>query len=53
MKPYLDLCNVKLRKKFRKYFDTEYERNKFADRLKFSKKLVVLDRGEEYVYNKK
>ena len=30
-------------KSFYKYFDTEYEKQKFIAKLKYSKKLVVLD----------
>ena len=48
MRPYLDLCNVKTRKKFRKYFDTEYERDKFENKLKYSVNLIVLDKGDDY-----
>lgn len=31
-------------KKFYKKFDTEYERQKFIRKLKYSKKLVILDK---------
>lgn len=50
MRPYLLLINVKYKKKFKRYFDTEYERNCFADRLKHSKKLIVLDSNVEYIH---
>ena len=47
MKYYLDLGLIKTRKTFRKYFDTEFERDKFARKLKYSNKLVVLESGVE------
>ena len=45
MKPYLVLGDVNTRKTFKKYFETEYERDKFVRKLKYSKKLVVIDRS--------
>lgn len=45
MKYYLDLGVIKTRKTFRKYFDTEFERDKFANRIKYSSKLVVIEKG--------
>lgn len=53
MKPYLDLYDYETKRKFRKYFNTEYERDKFERKLQYSKKLIVIESGEEYVYNKK
>ena len=48
MRPYLDLYNNKTERVFRKYFDTEFERDKFARKLKYSVSLQVLKKGEEY-----
>lgn len=45
MKPYLTLGNIKTRKSFRKLFETEFERDKFERKLKYSNKLVVLEKG--------
>lgn len=45
MKPYLILGNIKTRKSFRKFFDTEFERDKFERKLRYSNKLVVLEKG--------
>ena len=45
MKPYLDLIDIKTRKSFRKLFDTEFERDKFERKLRFSKQLIVLGKG--------
>lgn len=39
---YLDLVLIETGKSFRKYFDTEFERDKFRRKLKYSKKLRVL-----------
>ena len=44
---YLDLGLVKTRKTFRKYFKYEIDRDKFERKLKYSKNLVVLDKGVE------
>ena len=39
---YLDLVLIETGKSFRKYFDTEFDRDKFKRKLKFSKRLRVL-----------
>lgn len=43
---YLDLLDLKTLKTFRKYFKTEFERDKFARKLEYSKKLKVLNRKD-------
>lgn len=45
MRPYLRLYVIKTKKVFNKHFSTEFERDKFARRLKYSKKLIVLSKG--------
>lgn len=45
MKVYLILYDLINNKRFKKYFNTEFERDKFARKLKYSKKLVVLNKG--------
>ena len=40
---YLNLYNVVSKKKFKKYFDTEFERDKFIRKLKYSSKLIVIN----------
>lgn len=45
MQPYLRLYVIKTKKVFNKYFSTEFERDKFARKLKYSKKLIVLSKG--------
>ena len=47
---YLDLLDLSTMKKFRKYFETEFERDKFVRKLKYSKKLLVLNKINEF-YN--
>lgn len=44
---YLDLVLIETGKSFRKYFNTEFERDKFKRKLKFSKKLRVLGIQED------
>lgn len=43
---YLELIDLKTLKTFIKEFDTEWERDKFARKLKYSKKIKVIGRGE-------
>lgn len=45
MGAYLILYDLVNKKRFKKYFDTEFERDKFARKLKYSKRLVVLNKG--------
>lgn len=35
--------DIKTEKKFYKYFDTEFERDKFLRRLRYSKRLILID----------
>ena len=39
---YLVLFDVDHKKQFRKYFDTEFEMDKFIRKLRYSKKLTVI-----------
>ena len=39
---YLELVDLKTLKVFKKEFETEFERDKFARKLKYSKKLKVI-----------
>jgi hypothetical protein len=48
MKLYLILISLKTSKTFKKYFDTEFERDKFIRRSRFFTNLKVYDIGEEY-----
>lgn len=38
-------------KEFYKYFDTEFERDKFIRKLRYSKKLILIDDYIEDYYN--
>lgn len=46
-KLYLELYVIDTKKIFKKYFDTEFERDKFARKLRYSKNLKVISRGVE------
>ena len=48
MKIYLIMLNLKTMKTFKKYFETEYERDKYIRRTRFFKNIKVYDVGEEY-----
>lgn len=48
MKPYLELYVIDKGYAFRKYFDTEFERDKFKRKLKYSKTLRAIKQGIEY-----
>lgn len=39
---YLELIDLKTLKIFKKYFQCEFERDKFARKLKYSKKIKVV-----------
>lgn len=49
MKLYLYLWDTLSDKKFFKYFDTEFEMDKFKRKLHFSKKLVILEDSREMI----
>ena len=40
---YLELIDLKTLKTFKKYFKTEYDRQKFMNKLKYSKKLKIIN----------
>ena len=48
MKVYLKLLDLKTMKTFIKEFETEFKRDKFIRKLKYSKKLKVLEIGGYY-----
>lgn len=47
---YLVLFNISTRKPFTKYFETEHEKDKFKNKLRFSKKLIVVRDSNEDRY---
>ena len=40
---YLELIDLTTMKSFKKYFKTEYDRQKFMNKIKYSKKLKVIN----------
>lgn len=48
MKIYLELLDLATMKTFKKYFETEFDRDKFERKLRYSKKLKVIGRDETY-----
>lgn len=48
MKIYLELIDLKTMKTFKKYFDTEFERDKFIRKLRYSNKIKVINIGGYY-----
>lgn len=40
---YLELIDLKTLKTFKKYFNTEYDRQKFMNKIKYSKKLKIIN----------
>lgn len=53
MKLYLLLQNIELKKQFFKYFETEYEMDKFKRKLKYSSKIMIIEdsRDTEVLYD--
>ena len=47
MKILLKLLDLRTNKVFYKEFDTEFERDKFARKLRYSKNLKVISKGVE------
>lgn len=47
---YLVLFDVDHKKQFRKYFDTEFEMDKFIRKLRYSKKLTVIKDSRSIYY---
>lgn len=48
MKIYLVMLNLKTMKTFKKYFETEFERELYIRKSRFFKNIKVFDIGEEY-----
>ena len=49
-KLYLLLQDITTHKQFFKYFDTEYEMDKFKRKLRFSNKLMLIEDSREMVF---
>lgn len=51
MKLYLLLQNIETKKQFFKYFETEYEMDKFKRKLKYSNKIMIIEDSREVIYD--
>ena len=51
MKLYLLVINLDTKKQFFKYFNCEWEMDKFKRKLKYSKKLMVIEDSRELSLN--
>ena len=49
-KIYLVLFNIETKKTFNKYFETEFEKDKFKRKLKYSKRLFVIEDSSDIHY---
>ena len=49
MKLYLELLDVITNKTFKKYFKSEYDMDKFIKKLKYSKKLIIIEDSREEI----
>lgn len=50
-KLYLLLQDTRTNKQFFKYFETEFEMDKFKRKLKYSKKLIIIEDSREMIYD--
>ena len=48
---YLLLQDLTTKKQFFKYFDTENEMDKFKRKLKYSKKLIIIEDSREMMFD--
>lgn len=52
-KIYLLLYNRETRKQFFKYFDTEYSKDKFRKKLRYSKRIVVIEDSTDLYFGER
>lgn len=50
-KLYLLLQSLLTGKQFFKYFETEFEMDKFKRKLKYSKKLIIIEDSREMIFD--
>lgn len=50
-KLYLLIINLDTKKQFFKYFETEFEMDKFKRKLRYSKKLMIIEDSRELILN--
>ena len=48
---YLLLMDLTTNKQFFKYFETEFEMDKFKRKLKYSKKLIIIEDSREMMFD--
>ena len=48
---YLLLQDLTTKKQFFKYFDSEWDMDKFKRKLKFSKKLIIIEDSREMIFD--
>lgn len=48
---YLLLQDLATKKQFFKYFDSEWDMDKFKRKLKFSKKLIIIEDSREMIFD--
>ena len=48
---YLIIYNILKNESFIKYFNNEYEKNKFSNKIKFSKKLFIIEDSSDTNYH--
>lgn len=49
-KIYLVIYNIETNKTFIKYFDDKYEKNKMKNKIRFSKKLFIIEDSDDIKY---
>lgn len=50
MKVYLALYNIKTKKSFIKYFNSEYDKDKFKRKLTYSRLLIIIEDSTDIIY---
>ena len=51
MKIWLVIKDLETKKTFFKYFDTEYEKDKFKRKIKFIKNLMIIEDSSDIYWN--
>ena len=47
---WLVLYNIETKRRFTKYFETEYAKDKFKEKLRYSKRLFVIEDSSDIIY---
>jgi len=48
---YLLLQNIETKRQFFKYFQTEYEMDKFKRKIKYSTKIIIIEDSRDIIYD--